>query len=207
MPRCPVRVKFHGGPPGASRQSGAGLVEVLIAVLVLAIGLLGLVGMQLAAKRASYEATQRTIATGLVRDLIERMRSNPGQMNAYVVSELGDESNPPAAADCIAFDCPPGHLAAFDIHDWYRLLIGVTETITVEGSAGNAGGLVNPRACVTNNGGNIKVAIAWLGAGEQDSPTDPGDVFGSACGLGKGLYGDGDKQRRLLVLTSYVGAP
>lgn len=195
-----------GNPPRAGKQSGVGLIEVLITVLVLAVGLLGLVGMQLAAKRASFEATQRTVATSLVRDLIERMRSNPDQLNAYVVTDLGDEGSPPTAADCASASCTPAQMATYDIYDWYMLLIGASESVTVEGSTSNAGGLINPRACVTNNGGNIKVAVAWQGVGEQDSPTDPNDVSGSDCGLGDGLYGSDDKQRRLLVMTSYVGA-
>lgn len=190
--------------PG-NRQAGVGLVEVLVTLLVLAVGLLGLVGMQLAAKRAGFEATQRTIATGLARDLLERIRSNPGQVEAYVVTDLGDEGSPPPAADCRASSCSPAEMAAYDLYDWHRLLTGVSETVTVSGTTLHAGGLVEPRACVTHSAGNIKLAIAWRGIGEQDSATDTSAVGGSDCGLGAGLYGPGDRQRRLLVITSYVG--
>jgi type IV pilus assembly protein PilV len=45
--------------PSRHNQSGVGLIEVLIAVLILAVGILGLAQMQLSAKRAGFEATQR----------------------------------------------------------------------------------------------------------------------------------------------------
>ncbi len=76
-----------------------GLVEVLVAVLIFAVGLLGMAAMQLAAKKSSYEATQRSIATSLSRDILERMRSNPGQIAAYVANDVGDTSSPPATRE------------------------------------------------------------------------------------------------------------
>lgn len=82
-----------------SREKGVGLIEVLIAVLVLSVGLLGMVAMQITAKRNSFEAAQRSIATGLSRDILERIRSNPGEVATYV-SNLGGESITTAPASC-----------------------------------------------------------------------------------------------------------
>lgn len=58
------------------RQSGFTLLEVLIAILVLSIGLLGLAGLMASSMRNSHSAYQRTQATWLAYDMIDRMRLN-----------------------------------------------------------------------------------------------------------------------------------
>jgi len=58
------------------RQSGFTLLEVLIAILVLSIGLLGLAGLMASSMRNSHSAYQRTQATWLAYDMIDRMRVN-----------------------------------------------------------------------------------------------------------------------------------
>lgn len=58
------------------RQSGFTLLEVLIAILVLSIGLLGLAGLMASSIRNNHSAYQRTQATWLAYDMIDRMRVN-----------------------------------------------------------------------------------------------------------------------------------
>lgn len=58
------------------RQSGFTLLEVLIAILVISIGLLGLAGLMASSMRNSHSAYQRTQATWLAYDIIDRMRVN-----------------------------------------------------------------------------------------------------------------------------------
>jgi type IV pilus assembly protein PilV len=196
-----MRVRCRRAP----RQAGVGLVEVLVALLVFSVGMLGLLALQLGAKRATYEATQRSIATALARDILERMRTNPGQLPAYVRTHLGDAASPVPApgADCTATLCSPSQLAAHDLREWEQLLVGSTERSTV----GLAGGLVSPRACISHDAGHVTVAIAWLGLAASRNPA------GSACGEGlPGLYDDpgeppgNNRRRRLLVMRTYVGA-
>ena len=64
-------------------QKGVGLIEVLVALLLLAIGILGFVGLQLRAVDAANEATDRTIAINIARDLAERMRVNKSELAEY----------------------------------------------------------------------------------------------------------------------------
>ena len=59
-----------------SKQNGVGLIEVLVALVLLAIGVLGFSLLQLRAIDAAQEATERTMAMSLARDLAERMRIN-----------------------------------------------------------------------------------------------------------------------------------
>lgn len=186
-------------------QTGVGLIEVLIAVLVLGVGILGMVSMQVTAKRNSYEATQRSIATALARDIIERMRSNPSELASYDGQTLGGGSITAVPASCNTNPCVTTlALASRDLYEWEQLLDGAAEKITLGGTTSNTGGLIDPQACIdTDTGslsGSVTVAIAWKGVAELTNPT------ASTCGESSGLYGTGQKQRRLLVITTYVSS-
>lgn len=62
---------------------GFSLVEVLIAMLVLAIGLLGLAALQAQSLRFNHDAFVRSQATTLAYDIIDRMRANRDNATAY----------------------------------------------------------------------------------------------------------------------------
>lgn len=62
--------------PPRHRQAGAGLVEVLVAVLVLSVGLLGMAGAQLVSLRNNHSAWLRSEATLATYDIMDRMRAN-----------------------------------------------------------------------------------------------------------------------------------
>ena len=64
---------LHHRPP---RQHGFSLIEVLIAMLVLAIGLLGMAQMQASGIRSTHGAYLRTQATLLAGDMLDSMRAN-----------------------------------------------------------------------------------------------------------------------------------
>ena len=187
-----------------SAQRGIGMLEVLIALLIFATGMMGLITTQLAGKKAGYEALQRSIATALARDVIERMRANPEHIAAYLVHNAGDTEKPLSTptVNCERADCNPAQLAAFDIWQWEVQLLGVSEQY----ANGNVGGLVAPRACISRAGGAVSVAISWLGmTSARESAT-------SVCGRDvAGLYdapggGAGNNQRRRqMVISTYVG--
>ncbi|MCP5124287.1 MAG: type IV pilus modification protein PilV [Gammaproteobacteria bacterium] len=58
------------------KQTGFTLIEILVTVVVLAIGLLGLAGLQATALRFNSSASQRSQATILAYDILEQMRAN-----------------------------------------------------------------------------------------------------------------------------------
>ena len=57
-------------------QKGMTFIEVLVALLILVTGILGAVAMQATAKKGSFDAMQRSVASALAQDILERMRSN-----------------------------------------------------------------------------------------------------------------------------------
>lgn len=71
-----------------ARNQGFSLIEVLVALLVLSIGLLGLAMLQVQGMRANSDAYLRTQATIIAYDLIDRMRINnvAAQTGAYTAS-------------------------------------------------------------------------------------------------------------------------
>lgn len=65
------------------RQSGFTLIEVMIAILVLAFGLLGFALLQTMNVRFTKSAQQRTVATNLAYELVDVMRSQRSQASFY----------------------------------------------------------------------------------------------------------------------------
>lgn len=183
----------------SNKSHGVGLIEVLIAMLVIAVGILGFVGLQTTAKRTGYEALQRSTAVYLVNDILERMRSNSTAVFAgsYSVVNLGNNSLGDAAPGCLdAVSCSTLEIANYDLWEWEQRLDGAVE--------GGRGGLVSPRGCINVNNGFVAVAIAWRGYSEGTDPANPEDI--DNCGSGLGLY-DGnaaDSLRQIIVATSYI---
>lgn len=60
----------------SERQSGFSMIEVLIAVLILAVGLLGVAGVQVVSMQNTANANLRSQATILAQDMAERIRAN-----------------------------------------------------------------------------------------------------------------------------------
>lgn len=152
-------------------HSGVGMLEFLVALLIFSVGMIGLMSAQLTGKKASFDASQRSTATALVRDIVERMRANPGQAMAYQVVAAGDEGSrlPQPDADCAVTDCSAEQLAAFDLWQWESLLVGES----AQDAAGNAGGLVTPRACIRSADGEVDVVVSWQGATRADMFAPP----------------------------------
>ena len=103
------------------QQCGVGLIEVMIALLVLAIGVLGYAGMQLTALKAAEDANNRAQATLLGQDALERFLANETAMATYTnVDEWPDESATPGEKpaklnDCITKSCSADDLASWDV--------------------------------------------------------------------------------------------
>jgi len=76
-------MKIRQQPRIARGQGGFSLIEVLIALLVLALGLLGLAFMQVLNVRYTSSAENRTMATNLAGEVLDMMRSNPRHMVVY----------------------------------------------------------------------------------------------------------------------------
>lgn len=70
------------------KQQGLSMVEVLVAVVILAIGLLGIASTQLVALEQTNMAQKRTTATSLVQEMADRVRANNGELPGSVPPDL-----------------------------------------------------------------------------------------------------------------------
>ena len=99
-------------------EKGFTLVEVMIAVFVFAIGMLGIAGLQLKAYQSGHMAYARTIATMQANSLAERMRANPTGVTAGNYA-LASTSTPPGfEGTCKAGGCAPNLMASNDLSEW-----------------------------------------------------------------------------------------
>ena len=69
---------------GAASQRGFSLIEVLIALVVLAVGLLGVAMMQMLNLQFTQSANHRTVATNLAYELVDMMRGNHSLTSRYL---------------------------------------------------------------------------------------------------------------------------
>jgi type IV pilus assembly protein PilV len=100
-------------------QAGFSLLEVLIALAVLAIGLLGLASLQVYGTRYNHTAYSRTQATMMIYDMIDRMRANPvGVSSGSYSTVYANGSGSISAPNCAAVSCSSADLANYDMNGW-----------------------------------------------------------------------------------------
>ncbi len=100
----------------SQRAEGFTLLEVLIAMLVFAIGLLGVAGLQAAGMRFVQGSQFRGVALAQAESMVERMRANPRAVIAGDYHMGTRQTN--AAKDCDIVACSPAELANFDLVVW-----------------------------------------------------------------------------------------
>lgn len=99
--------------PTRTQQSGLGMIEILVALLILSVGLLGLAAMQVTATKMTTQSQQKTQAILLAQDMIERVRANHANASAY--SGITVQSSDSCATD---FSSAAGNVAANDAAEW-----------------------------------------------------------------------------------------
>jgi len=148
-------------------MQGFTLIEVLVTLVVLAIGLLGLAGLQASSLKHNNNAYQRTQATLLAYDILDRMRANPMGIEArsYDSVDTGISLTDPG---CINTSCTPAQLATSDAFEWAARLTAA---------------LPSGRGIITGTADNapFTVTVMWddmrTGAtGTNCDPTDPDDM-------------------------------
>jgi type IV pilus assembly protein PilV len=101
-----------------SRQAGMSLIEILIAIVIIAIALFGTASLQMSAMRMGQGGVFRSHAVFLAQDIAERMEANAAGAIAgsYVVALT---STPPAVdTTCETTACAQAALATYDIAQW-----------------------------------------------------------------------------------------
>ncbi len=141
-------------------QIGTTLIEVLIAVVVLSIGLVGLAALQTLSMKNNHSAYLRTQASFLAYDMVDKMRANLGaaQGGSYVTA-LG--TAPSGTTECQSGACTTAELAAYDINEW-KCSLGNWDAINTCSTTLSISGLLpGGDGAVTRNGTIHTVSVRW----------------------------------------------
>lgn len=140
-------------------QRGATLLEVLIALLLVAIGVLGAVLLQTSALRYSVSAADHTQATFIAYDMLDRMRANSANLSSYALTVTPGCVAVSAASSIIATD-----IADFS-HAVGCLLPGGHGAVTISGQqASVALGWSQER--IVAGGGTASLVVSSLIGGD-----------------------------------------
>ncbi|KAA8731693.1 type IV pilus modification protein PilV [Acinetobacter qingfengensis] len=96
-------------------QKGVGMMEILVALLVLAIAVLGFTALQLRAISSTDEALQKVNAMSLARDLAERIRANRSAYSTYLANLNASTQTTSASKACLnGTTCTAAEMANYD---------------------------------------------------------------------------------------------
>ncbi|MBS0388889.1 MAG: type IV pilus modification protein PilV [Proteobacteria bacterium] len=122
------------GRPLRDRARGFTLVEIMVALVVLAVGMLGIAGLYVTTLKSGGGAIYRMQAVNLAGDLADRIRANRGANVAYAGAAA--DNNCYGAA---SVNCAPAQMAANDLFVWQQqvaaILPGGTTAVTVAGAS------------------------------------------------------------------------
>lgn len=189
-------MRIHRTHPAISKhnQRGISLLEVLISLFIVAIGVLGLAGLQARATNAEFESYQRSQAIILANDMVDRIRMN--RVNKGTFKNISDSATGTGylgtdGADSYVPDCAANQAGA-DLCEWSDLLQGSGESI----GADQVGAMIGARGCIFYDAttevagapdtGLFTVVVAWQGTVDTVAPT---------VNCGNDLYGDETKRR------------
>ncbi|WLF83591.1 type IV pilus modification protein PilV [Moraxella sp. ZY210820] len=138
-------------------QQGVGLLEVLVALVLLGVAVLGFAALQLRAINASLEANNNVQAVSLARDLAERMRVNRDGLITYQGNYTGASGATANSNNntCATSYCTPAQLAQYDFAQVQQRATEMGMSVAVR----NCQGITSRRACIY---------VAW----EDTTPTN-----------------------------------
>lgn len=191
---------------------GFTLLEILITLIILAVGMLGLANLQSKIHVTEIESYQRAHAVLLIQDMVDRMNSNrnPAGLAAYASADvLGTDADgkPVEDEDCtLAVDPNKSAkvLACNDRNQWNAALQGASE----QRAGSSSGGMIGARGCIEElqapnatpgvcTPGVYRVTVAWQGLHRTKKP----DL---TCG--DGLFGD-PALKRAIATEFTIGVP
>jgi type IV pilus assembly protein PilV len=151
--------------------SGFTLAEVLVGLVLLAIGVMGAVAMQAKAQRSRLEAHLMSQALHLASSLGDRIHANDVQLDHYLDFQYdADRDGPPKAPEVLCFDgsdCDTAQLVAFDLFEASQQLHtafpGGRIGICHDGKVLDAGTEALLWECDGNSKAPVTIKIGWLG--------------------------------------------
>lgn len=150
-----------------NKNSGFTLIEVLIAVVLLAGGLLGLAALQAASLKNNQSAYNRSQATQLAYDMADRIRANPVESSdrantnpsTLAASAYFATATPAPQASCDSSPgCTPALMAQNDRAQWLANIASLP----------SGTGDITPNAAATRV---FTITISWRDDNRSDAVT------------------------------------
>lgn len=173
------------------KTSGFTFIEVLVAVLILALGLIGLAALQATGVKNIQTAYNRSQAIHMAQDIADRMRANPlaaatyADVNENNAPDYGESTIPPGtqtAGACSSGSCTAAALAKADIGQWRSALLRSLPKgcgVVIRGTGGpgatpnhGCGGVV-PSSAISASNRTYTIIINW--DENNNGQTDSGD--------------------------------
>ena len=106
------------------RQHGITLIESLVAIVITALGILGILGVQMRTLSDTSTTVRRAQAIRLIEDLSERLKAHPNALLS--VSDYASAWTTPSTAvsipstNCASVACTGAQLTTYDVAMWRR---------------------------------------------------------------------------------------
>ena len=139
-------------PFARGRNLGSTLIEVLVAIVVLGIGIIGFSAMQLQSAVVVNDAYYRSQAVAIAQDVIERIRANPRGWPSHYASQNWQGSDAVVMQPCVVSTLPMdlasgcdqvNEIAEFDHFEVsQQLRVSLPKaTVSIHGSCAEGGGV------------------------------------------------------------------
>ena len=182
-----------------AKATGFSMLEILIALVISLVTLMGAAGLVVRTVQQEVEAVQRLQALTLAQDMVDRININRQVVSCYSSGANGmsvgkgiAQGNLPA---CSSGNASQNSRADTDIDDWHNLLLGSAEQTS---GNDNIGAMIDARGCITQVNAadqTYRVTVVWQGMSETVAPA-------SSCGQNQ--YST-EKARRAVSLLVRIG--
>jgi len=136
------------------QQKGVGLPEIMVAMLLLGVAVIGFAGLQVRALSSTNDAMYRTQAIAIAQDFAERMALNPTAKATY----LGTWNT--AAVECETKNCTSVQMAQYDM-----FTIADLADVTLPK------GKIAVMPCIERN--NVCIYVSWNGTTPTQGSSAP----------------------------------
>lgn len=156
------------------------MLEVVVALVLLAVGMLGFAALQTSSVKATNESIDRTKAMSVMQGTAEKIRTNPSAMATYkteftsLATRGGVVSKAGSNIDCTSSACAPDELARRDVQLFAQQFLSSNLVANIVACPRNSGTKIANSDCLI---------IAW-----DDTAPQVGNNADSDCMTDQGRY-------------------
>jgi type IV pilus assembly protein PilV len=188
---------------GKRSVAGFTLIEILVALVIMLVGLMGAAGLMVRTVKQEVESYQRLQALNLLHDMVDRLNANRQVAGCYSNGDVGmtlgldADGNYVAAADipaCITGSAGQNTRVNDDLVSWNTALQGVSERNT---DNEDVGAMIGARGCIEQISAaeqTYRITVAWQGLVETVAAASD-----NSCG--KDLYGSEALRRTISAIV------